>query len=137
MLPFLNYQMKKEKFHIEFVMGTATQSSLWRMLSTADGLSEWFADDVEIDEKNNQYTFIWNKTPSLANSLHCRPQSSLRLQWEDDADKNVYFEFSLHKLELSGGIGFEVTDFAEPDEKMDAISLWESQVYELKRKLGV
>ena len=29
----------------------------------------------------------------------------------------------------------EITDFAEPDEKGDAIALWETQVDELKRRL--
>jgi hypothetical protein len=31
----------------------------------------------------------------------------------------------------------EITDFAEPDEKGDAITLWETQVDLLKRRLGV
>jgi hypothetical protein len=31
----------------------------------------------------------------------------------------------------------EVTDFAEPDEKGDAIALWETQIDEMKRKLGI
>jgi hypothetical protein len=31
----------------------------------------------------------------------------------------------------------EVTDFAEPAEKSDAIALWEAQIDEMKRRLGV
>ena len=51
--------MTKEKFHIEFVMGNATQTSLWRMISQPDGLSEWFADKVTMDESEKIYTFFY------------------------------------------------------------------------------
>lgn len=53
--------MLKEKFHIEFVMGSATQASLWRMISQVDGLSEWFADEVTMNEEENVYTFFLGK----------------------------------------------------------------------------
>lgn len=128
--------MKKEKFHIEFVMGSATQGSLWRMISQIDGLSEWFADSVDMDEQDQTYTFTWNQSPSVAHVLHSKPQSSIRMQWQDD-DRDTYFELALYKLELTGGMVLEITDFADCDEKADAISLWESQVEVLKRKLGV
>ncbi|MBZ4674897.1 MAG: hypothetical protein JG772_586, partial [Dysgonamonadaceae bacterium] len=58
--------MEKEKFHIEFVMGNASQNSLWRMISMPDGLSEWFADEVSFDEENNQYLFRWSKSEDIA-----------------------------------------------------------------------
>lgn len=53
------WNMPKEKFHIEFVMGSASQASLWRMISRVDGLSQWFADEVEVDDEENLYTFYW------------------------------------------------------------------------------
>ena len=53
--------MPKEKFHIEFLMGNANLSSLWRMVSQIDGLSEWFADEVTMDDTENIYTFKWGK----------------------------------------------------------------------------
>lgn len=129
--------MSKEKFHIEFVMGNATQNSLWRMISQVDGLSEWFADEVSIGKNENLYTFHWGKTNNEAEIIHVKPQSTIRYRWIDDDDEKSYFEFILHKLDLSGEMTLEITDFAEPDEKGDAITLWESQVEELKRRLGV
>ena len=129
--------MSKEKFHIEFVMGNATQNSLWRMISQIDGLSEWFADEVTMNNNESIYTFYWGKTSNEAEIISTKPQSSIRYRWTDEDDENVYFEFLLHKLDLSGHMALEITDFAEPDEKGDAISLWESQVDELKRKLGI
>jgi uncharacterized protein YndB with AHSA1/START domain len=133
----LTRKMSKEKFHIEFLMGNATQNSLWRMISQIDGLSEWFADEVRMDETETRYTFLWGKSSNEAEIISSKPQSLIRYHWLDDEDLNVYFEFILRKLDLSGEMTLEITDFAEPDEKGDAITLWETQVDLLKRRLGV
>ncbi|MDD2512483.1 MAG: START-like domain-containing protein [Proteiniphilum sp.] len=129
--------MSKEKFHIEFLMGNATQSSLWRMISQIDGLSEWFADEVLMDETETRYTFVWGKTSNQAQIVCQKPQTLIRYQWLDEEEDNYYFEFILRKLDLSGEMTLEITDFAEPDEKGDGITLWETQVELLKRRLGV
>ncbi|HOV71059.1 MAG TPA: START-like domain-containing protein [Dysgonamonadaceae bacterium] len=129
--------MSKEKFHIEFVMGNVSQNSLWRMVSHPEGLSEWFADEISVDEESNQYIFTWNKDSESANVIFSRPLSAIRFHWLDDEDENSYFEFALYKVELTGDMTLEITDFAEPDEKSDAIILWETQVEEMKRRLGI
>ena len=98
--------MLKEKFHIEFVMGSATQASLWRMISQVDGLSEWFADEVTMNEEENVYTFFWGKSDNQAEILSSKPQQSIRFRWLDEEEENIYFEFQLHKLELSNEIAF-------------------------------
>ncbi len=129
--------MPKEKFHIEFLMGNATQNSLWRMISQIDGLSEWFADEVIMDDTETIYKFIWGKTDSEARIISKKPQSSIRYCWLDEENEEFYFEFLLRKLDLSGDMTLEITDFAQPDEKGDAIALWEFQVDEMKRRLGI
>ncbi|HOT64804.1 START-like domain-containing protein [Seramator thermalis] len=129
--------MEKEKFHIEFVMGNASQNSLWRMISMPDGLSEWFADEVSFDEENNQYLFRWSKSEDIALVQFSKPMNVIRFRWLDEEQDMAYFEFAIHKLELSGGLTLEITDFATTEEKNDAITLWEKQVDELKRKLGI
>lgn len=129
--------MEKEKFHIEFVMGNASQNSLWRMISMPDGLSEWFADEVSFDEENNQYLFRWSTSEDIALVQFSKPMNVIRFRWLDEEQDMAYFEFAIHKLELSGGLTLEITDFATTEEKNDAITLWEKQVDELKRKLGI
>ncbi len=126
--------MKKEKFHIEYVFDKVSRRSLWNHLTTPPGLSAWFADDVLID--NNVYTFIWDKTHEKAEIISMKPEISVRYRWQD-ANDNSYFEFAIHTVELTGSIALEITDFAEHDEKHDAIDLWDSQVVELKRTLGI
>ena len=127
--------MKKEKFHIEYVFDKVSKRSLWNHLTTPPGLSSWFADDVNV--VGDKYCFMWNKTQENAMVIYMKPDSCIRFRWEEDEEDNVYFEFRIHTIELTGSVALEITDFAEPSEKSDAISLWDTQVDELKRTLGV
>ena len=127
--------MKKEKFHIEYIFDKVSRRSLWNHLTTPPGLSAWFADDVTIND--NTYVFKWNRDEQEAEVLSVKPEISIRYRWTDEEEDNVYFEFLIHTVELTGATALEITDFAEPDEKKDSINLWASQVYELKRTLGI
>lgn len=128
--------MPKEKFHIEFVMGSASQASLWRMISRIDGLSQWFADEVDVNDDETVYTFYWGKSENQAEVIHRKPKSNIRYRWVDE-EEEYYFEFRIHKLELSRELALQVTDFAEPDDKAGSISLWEAQIEKMMRQLGV
>ena len=127
--------MKKEKFHIEYIFDKVSRRSLWNHLTTPPGLSAWFADDVTIND--NTYVFKWNRDEQEAEVLSVKPEISIRYRWTDEEEDNVYFEFLIHTVELTGATALEITDFAEPDEKKDSINLWDSQVEELKRTLGI
>lgn len=118
-------------------MGNASQSSLWRMVSQADGLSEWFADEVFMDVPETTYTFVWRKMSDEAIVVSKKPYSSIRFQWADEDDEQIFFEFIIHKQDLTGKMSLEIVDFVEPDEKDGAIALWESQVEKMKKRLGV
>ncbi|MDR0428302.1 MAG: hypothetical protein LBH12_06825 [Dysgonamonadaceae bacterium] len=126
--------MKKEKFVLEFVFDRGSINNLWTRLATPGGLAEWFAD--EVIEAGNMYSFYWDGYPSEAELVGTIPLTYIRFHWVEDTP-DTYFEFRLHKDELTGGIMLEITDFAEPDEKEHSITLWETQVKDLRRKLGI
>ncbi|MDL2221980.1 hypothetical protein LJC35_05460 [Parabacteroides sp. OttesenSCG-928-N08] len=126
--------MSKEKYHIEYVFDKVSRRSLWNHLTTPPGLSSWFADDVMIN--NNVYSFIWGKSSEEARVVSQKHEQAIRYHWLEDDDE-CYFEFKIHTVELTGATALEITDFAEPDEKADSIELWDSQVEELKRTLGI
>ena len=127
--------MKKEKFHIEFVFDKASRNSLWDYFSTAAGLAEWFADSVVIDGKT--YTFQWKNHTNQAEVIGIIPFSYIRFRWLEDENPASYFEFRLQKIELTGGVTLEITDFAEKNEKASTVALWETQIRALKRMLGL
>ncbi|GHU80408.1 hypothetical protein FACS1894145_6760 [Bacteroidia bacterium] len=127
--------MKKEKYHIEYVFDKAGKSSLWDYVSSVAGLEEWFADRVSVDGK--VYTFTWKGHSADAEIVGTSQNNYIRFHWLDDENPVSYFEFRLHKNELTGGIVLEITDFAEEHEKEDAISLWGTEIKLLRRILGL
>lgn len=127
--------MKKEKFHIEYVFDKASKTSLWNHLTTPTGLSEWFADDVSIN--GSIFSFIWNKFSEEAEQIAISPFNYIRFRWIEEEDPKAFFEFRLGNNELTGDLVLDITDFAEQDEMEESISLWESQIKNLKRSLGL
>lgn len=126
--------MNKEKFHIEYVFDKVSKKSLWNHLTTPPGLSSWFSDDVVID--GDVYVFKWDKEEQRAEVVSIKPETSIRYRWTEE-EGPFYFEFIIHTIELTGSIALEITDFADPDEKEYAIDLWDTQIEDLKRTLGI
>jgi uncharacterized protein YndB with AHSA1/START domain len=126
--------MKKEKFHIEYIFEKISQNSLWNRLATPNGLAEWFADSVRNEGKI--FSFYWDDYLSEAELIEINPPFYVRFRWLEE-DTATYFEFNLQKEELTGSLMLEITDFAEENEKEEAIILWNTQIKTLKRKLGL
>ncbi|MDR2469882.1 MAG: hypothetical protein LBD27_05310 [Tannerella sp.] len=130
--------MRKEKYHIEYIFDKVSNRSLWNHLTTPMGLAAWFAD--EVDMTKDACTFTWNKIREKAEIESLIPEYLIRFRWLDEKEAEgeaPYFEFYIHDIELTGATSLEITDFAEPGEKADAIALWDSQVETLKRSLGI
>ncbi|GBU07350.1 hypothetical protein AwDysgo_06810 [Bacteroidales bacterium] len=127
--------MDKEKFQVEYIFANAAKTSLWNYISTASGLSEWFADKVII--KDDVFIFIWDELPTRALCIESIPQSFIRFRWEDETNEEIYFEFRVEKIELTGGVYLQVTDFCKKYELDASISLWNSEIKTLKRILGI
>jgi hypothetical protein len=126
--------MRKEKFRVEYIFNRASKNSLWNSLSTTGGLAEWFADEVM--ENGNRFTFMWKKHRSEAELIASNPFIYVRFHWLEE-EPDTYFEFRLHKIEITGYWMLEITDFAEVGEKYNAIALWDTQVKLLRRRLGL
>lgn len=126
----------KTKYELEYTFNTSP-NILYSRLSTPEGLSEWFADNVNI--KKGKFTFIWEGTEQDASVLQKKANKFIRFRWEEDEDgeEEAFFEFRIHTDELTGDVALLITDFAEEDEKDDAVDLWDSQISELKHTIGL
>lgn len=122
-----------EKFVLEYTFSTSPRV-LFDRLSTPAGLSEWFADDVNI--KENLFSFVWDNTEQMAEVVSQKDNKYIRFRWIDE-DEDSFFEFRIQKDELTGDLALLITDFAEDDEKEDATGLWDTQIAELKHALGL
>ncbi|WP_075590873.1 START-like domain-containing protein [Labilibacter marinus] len=123
----------KEKIELEYVIKTSP-SILYNRLSSPSGLSEWFSDDVNV--KGDVYSFIWEGSGQEAKLLSKKDNKYVRFHWLDDEEEDTFFEFTIDVDELTGDTALVVTDFAEADDKEDAIELWNQQVDQLKHGLG-
>jgi uncharacterized protein YndB with AHSA1/START domain len=123
----------KGKFELEFVIRTSAPL-LYEFISSPSGLSEWFADDVNI--KDGVYTFFWDGSEQKAKLLAFKEDKFLRFQWLDKP-VGTFVEFKIEKDELTGDVSLIITDFAEegPDTESSK-KLWDSQVNKLLHVLG-
>ncbi len=126
--------MAKEKIQLEFTLNTSPKL-LYTRLSTPSGLSEWFADNVQINGKN--FNFFWDDSEQVAKLLMKKVNEYVRFKWLDDEDEEAFFEFRIAKDELTGDVALIITDFAESDEVDDTRGLWDSQISELRRAIGL
>ncbi|MDA3927570.1 MAG: START-like domain-containing protein [Prolixibacteraceae bacterium] len=122
--------MSKEKLELEYVI-KCSPKVLYNRLSSASGLSEWFADDVVVNGKS--YTFMWDGSGQEASLAFRKENQVVRFDW---VDEDTYFEFKISKDELTGDVSLLITDFAEEDEIEETSSLWNSQIATLKQVLG-
>lgn len=125
---------KKQKYELEYSMNTSPEI-IYTRLSTPGGLSEWFADDVNLD--GNIYTFFWSKNNEQAEIIQRKENRLIRFHWLDDEDSKSYFEFKITEHELTGDVSLVITDFAFEDEKEDSIDLWDKQIADLKHVIGL
>jgi hypothetical protein len=127
--------MKKTKIKIEYPLSNASLAVLWNCIGTANGLSEWFADEVIAD--GDEFTFKWINNVQKAHLLHSKPNSYIRLQWEDDRGTDAFFEIRIISPELTRELALQITDFADSSESDDLILLWNKQIDDLKRVSGI
>ena len=127
-------QFMKTKFEIEYSLNTSPRV-LYSRLSTAGGLSEWFANDVYVNGK--MYTFVWDGTEQIAEMILKKENHFTRFHWIDDEDPKAYFEFRIHIEELTNDVALLITDFAEEEDVTDAQELWNTQIGNLRHILGL
>ena len=125
--------MDKVRIDLEYIIKTSP-TILFNCLSTQSGLSEWFADDVNI--KNDRYTFFWDGSEETAILKNVRKSESVRFQWEDDEDEDYFFEMTIRIDDLTKDVALLVTDFAEEVEEDEIQLMWDNNVDNLKKAIG-
>lgn len=122
---------EKVKIQLEFVLNCSPKI-LYNRLSTASGLTEWFAEDVRVRDK--KFTFVWGKSEQTAEMTIQKENKLIRFSWVDE--DNTYFEFKISQDELTGDVSLIIVDFANKNEVDETRELWNTQVADLKSLLG-
>ena len=125
----------KIKYELEFLLKTSSKA-LDNMLFTPAGLSEWFADDVNL--KDDILTFEWEGSEEEARILSRKINEKIKWQWIDDEDDGIdsFCELRYQVDPMTKAVILNITDFAEESDMEESKRLWEQQIGELKRVLG-
>jgi uncharacterized protein YndB with AHSA1/START domain len=125
----------RSKFELEYNLNCSPKV-LFSRLSTPEGLGEWFADQVNVE--GDIFIFYWNSSESNARLSAMKENKMVRFEWIGmENEESNYFEFRINMEELTNELALIIIDFAEAEEKEDAIYLWDSQINDLKRALGI
>lgn len=124
---------KKQLYTIEYQV-KCSPSILYDFLSTATGLREWFADNV--DEKDGIFSISWNgSVPDKCKQLDAEENKRVRYQWLHE-DSKEYFEFEIVTAEISNQTILLIHGFAEKDDIKDETMMWDHSIKELLHRLG-
>lgn len=123
---------KKSLFTLEYPV-RCSPAILFEFLSTANGLQEWFAEKV--DQKENNFSFSWNNATDEAERVSFSENEYVRYRW-DYYDDDEYFEFRIAQSPVTNETILQIVDFADKTEIKDQQRLWDSQVNELKHRIG-
>ena len=123
----------RKRVDLEYIFSSSV-NVLFSRLSTATGLSEWFADDVK--QKGDKFTFVWDGVEEHAGLVELKKNAHVMFKWQDAENEEEYLQFALHIEPLTGELALIVTDFVDLEEEMDSIELWNKQVDMLHRVIG-
>ena len=128
--------MNKFKYTAEFEM-RASPKMLFPYLNSASGLAEWFADDVNIDDRKF-FHFIWDGVNHSAKLSSQRSNKYVKFDFvpADGEEDNAFIEFKVDQSEMTQSTFLKVVDYSEMDDERDLVELWQNLVEKLREIVG-
>lgn len=123
----------REKFQLEFILNVSP-NMLYNYIISPSGLSEWFADNVNV--KGSKYIFVWGDNEEIAILIKHKQDHYLKFQWEQDETTKYYFDFLIDMDEITGDVSLIITDYAETIEIEESKMWWENQIQRLRKIIG-
>lgn len=130
--------MAKRKFVSDYQINTS-RKVIYPYLSTASGLSQWFADDVTINE-DKVYNFIYDGDDHYARPTIMRLNHHVKFEFFDPEDETEqdrsYIEFKLEENELTQTFYLRVADYGDAYDEQEQNFIWEGLISTLKEIIG-
>lgn len=123
----------REKFQLEFILNVSP-SMLYNYLISPSGLSEWFADNVNV--KGSKYMFVWGTNEEVALLIKSKQDTYLKFKWEQDENTKYYFDFIIDMDEITGDVSLTITDYSDINEIEESKMWWENQIQRLRKIIG-
>ena len=118
------------KFSLVFPVNISPKV-LFKLISTLEGLSRWYADRVII--RNGTFVFEWEGSVQTATLVESKENEYVRFCWADDFHKGHEMEFRISHEPVSGETALVISDYAEVDDLKVSQLWWTNQIDRLKR----
>lgn len=132
--------MVKNKFVSDYQINTS-KKVIYPYLSTASGLSQWFADDVVINE-DKVYNFIYDGEDHFAKPTIMRINHHVKFEFFDPQDEEgmeddpSFIEFKLDENELTQTFYLRVIDYGDAYDNQEQKDIWEGLITNLREIIG-
>lgn len=123
---------EKKKFNLEYEIKSSPRI-LYSFLNEANGLTQWFADDVTV--RDQVYTFTWEDEMQRAKLITNKENKLVRFKWLDD-EPQCYLEMEIIQDELTNDVALAITDFATEETIAERKLIWDNQIDYLISTLG-
>ncbi|GGE69117.1 MULTISPECIES: START-like domain-containing protein [Pedobacter] len=123
---------EKKKFTLEYEVKSSPRI-LYSFISEPNGLSQWFADDVNF--RDQVYTFTWDDEQLKAKLVSIKENKLVKFKWLDD-EPQCYFEMEIVQDELTNDVALAITDFTTDDLLAEKKLIWDNQIDYLISVLG-
>jgi hypothetical protein len=118
----------------------ASIKMLFPYIQSPGGLSEWFADNVTINNQDKTYNFIWDNEEHKARLTAHRTNHFVKFEFlpenNDDEKNPSYFELRLEFNDLTQSVYLKVTDYSDFDDVKELNDLWDSLIDALRKTVG-
>jgi len=130
---------KKKLFTADYEIHASTKM-LYPYIQTAGGLSEWFADNVTINNSDKSFTFIWDHEEHRAKLTAFRTNHFVRFEFlpesKDDEKDPSYFELRLEFNDLTQSVYIKILDYSDFDDQRELHDLWDGLIESLRKTVG-
>ena len=130
--------MAKQKFVGEYPIN-ASRKMLFPYLSTATGLCQWFADDVNINNIDKTLIFLVDGDERIAKIDSIKNNRYVKFRFLNDDEKpkdNDTLEFRLEINELTQSVFVRVEEYTETDDLEESYQIWDNLLSQLKEIIG-
>ncbi|MEQ9423235.1 MAG: START-like domain-containing protein [Cyclobacteriaceae bacterium] len=118
----------------------ASKKMLYPYISTASGLSQWFADDVNVNNQDKSLTFIWDGDENVAKVVSQRMNSYVKFEFlprtDDEEEDPCWVEIRLEMNELTQTVFIHVIDYSDIDDEEELHEIWDNNLHALREIVG-
>ncbi|AUD02980.1 START-like domain-containing protein [Spirosoma pollinicola] len=129
--------MEKFKFIAEYEL-RASPKMLFPYISTASGLSQWFASKVNTMPEQ-RLDFQWDNESHIARQVSMRQNKGVRFEFldtDENGNDNNYVDFRVDQSELTQSTFLRITDYSSTADEEELQDLWDGLMYKLKEIVG-